>query len=157
MLLQRGDVAPTGSARRRAPPSAEPASCATCCAGKQRLRAPVPDADGGSGIRRFLLQPQTSPVKSAGKGSGLRLKRSERAARMWSLWLPRWRWGIRGCSTEQPGHSAPLVRRMWLIEEQIFEGLFFCQIIRMSWRKSHNLCGHRNIFTARIWMNEKYE
>lgn len=47
MLLQRGDVAPTGSARRRAPPSAEPASCATGCAGKQRLSGPVPDAVGG--------------------------------------------------------------------------------------------------------------
>lgn len=44
MLLQRGDVAPTGSARRRAPPSAEPASCATGCAGKQRLGGPGPDA-----------------------------------------------------------------------------------------------------------------
>lgn len=82
MLLQRGDVAPTGSARRRAPPSAEPASCETGCAGKQRLSGPVPDADGGPGIRGFLLQPQTSPVESAGKEGGLRLKRSERAARM---------------------------------------------------------------------------
>lgn len=82
MLLQRGDVAPTGSAGRRAPPSAEPASCATSCAGKQRLSGPVPDADGGPGIRGFLVQPQTLPVESAGKGRGLRLKASEGAARM---------------------------------------------------------------------------
>lgn len=49
MLLQRGDVAPTGSARRRAPPSAEPASCATAAfPHKQRLGGAVPDADEGA-------------------------------------------------------------------------------------------------------------
>lgn len=48
MLPQRGDVAPTGSARRRAPPSAEPASCATSCAGEQRPRW------SGTGRRRRI-------------------------------------------------------------------------------------------------------
>lgn len=82
MLLQRGDVAPTGSARRHAPPSAEPASCAASCAGKRRLTGPVADADGGARTTKFLLQLQTFPGKSDGKGSGLRLKSSERTTRM---------------------------------------------------------------------------
>lgn len=83
MLLQRGDVAPTGSARRRAPPSAEPASWATGCAG-----IAAPRARGGARRRRRRRCPGSvgripsssdgaSPVDGAGKGSGLRLKRRE--------------------------------------------------------------------------------
>ncbi|KAK5867911.1 hypothetical protein PBY51_012366 [Eleginops maclovinus] len=54
MLLQRVDVAPMGSARRRAPPSAEHASCATGCAGKQRLRAQYQTPTEGSGFFCFF-------------------------------------------------------------------------------------------------------
>lgn len=49
--------------------------CDRLC-GEAAPQDPVPDADGGPGIRGFLLQPRTSPVVSAGKGSRLRLKRS---------------------------------------------------------------------------------
>lgn len=70
MLLQRGDVAPTGSARRRAPPSAEAASCATGCAGKAAPRdGREPVAVAGKGGRdsggRNLLAAAELPRSTA--------------------------------------------------------------------------------------------
>ncbi|KAF3854389.1 hypothetical protein F7725_022444 [Dissostichus mawsoni] len=55
-----------GSARRRAPPSAEPASCATGCAGKQRLRARYQTRKQGPGFRVFFCS--HGPPRSRAQG-----------------------------------------------------------------------------------------